>query len=194
MKWTEQEIEYLREHYPNESNQDIALALHRNERSVKFKAGSFGLYKSDEYLYKKHSDMAKKLWANMTPESKEAMNKKRNKTLSKVAKASYDSERRRAIFGLEPNTKRRIGEHKTQVFARYRLLNVLNYFCSEGAKVPTTFYYDAETIRSPRMEDKYKKVFTFFPSDDYVEGEGRVVSYNRFVKNEFNQPGGKIAI
>lgn len=49
MKWTEKEIEYLRKEYPERSNADLAVFLHRSPRAVQLKALKLGISKSPEF-------------------------------------------------------------------------------------------------------------------------------------------------
>ena len=48
--WTTPEIEYLREHYPNNRTADIAAHLCRSVASVNQKAREIGVSKSGEFL------------------------------------------------------------------------------------------------------------------------------------------------
>lgn len=50
MKWTEEELLYLREHYPDGNTVEIAEHLGRTERAVQQMAAKQGLRKSAEYI------------------------------------------------------------------------------------------------------------------------------------------------
>ena len=50
MKWTPQQVEWLKELYPDTSNNQIAKLLGRTEPSVLQKAIKLGLKKSQEYM------------------------------------------------------------------------------------------------------------------------------------------------
>ena len=49
-RWTESDIQYLRENYADVSNMDIANALERTIGAVFLRAQKLGLKKSKEYL------------------------------------------------------------------------------------------------------------------------------------------------
>lgn len=49
-RWTEDDIETLRELYPTTSNREIAIRLHRSAKSVSSKAALLGLEKAPERL------------------------------------------------------------------------------------------------------------------------------------------------
>lgn len=52
MKWTEEELQYLREHYPDGNTAEIAGHLGRTERAVQQMAVKHGLRKSAEFMEK----------------------------------------------------------------------------------------------------------------------------------------------
>ncbi len=50
MVWTQEELEFLQEHYPDNYTEDIALALERPMRAVYDKARKLGLKKTKEFI------------------------------------------------------------------------------------------------------------------------------------------------
>ena len=50
--WTQSELDYLRRIYPEMSNEEVAMWLHRSKRSVSSKANALGLYKTPEFYDK----------------------------------------------------------------------------------------------------------------------------------------------
>jgi hypothetical protein len=59
-KWSENEVNFLKEHYPNEANESIAELLGRSVKSVIVCASRLGLRKSPEYIRAKIKEKLKK--------------------------------------------------------------------------------------------------------------------------------------
>ena len=85
-KWTQAEDEYLRKIYPDRSNEEVAMWLHRSKRAVMAHAYILGVHKSPEFAEKQfrkgqfrkgqtphNKGKSRKYWA--TPEAEELMTK-----------------------------------------------------------------------------------------------------------------------
>lgn len=57
MKWTEEELQYLREHYPDDNTAEIAEHLGRTEGAVRSAADTYGIKKSAEFKERQMQDM-----------------------------------------------------------------------------------------------------------------------------------------
>lgn len=57
MKWTEEELQYLREHYPDGNTAEIAKHLGRTEGAVSSAAAAYGIKKSAEFKERQMRDM-----------------------------------------------------------------------------------------------------------------------------------------
>lgn len=85
-KWTQAEDDYLRKIYPEMSNEEVAMWLHRSKRAVMAHAYILGVHKSPEFAEKQfrkgqfrkgqtphNKGKSRKYWA--TPEAEELMTK-----------------------------------------------------------------------------------------------------------------------
>ncbi len=57
MRWTEEELQYLREHYPDGNTAEIAKQLGRTITAVNSAAAAYGIRKSDEFKERQMRDM-----------------------------------------------------------------------------------------------------------------------------------------
>ena len=57
MKWTEEDLQYLREHYPDDNTAEIAEHLGRTEGAVRSAADTYGIKKSAEFKERQMQDM-----------------------------------------------------------------------------------------------------------------------------------------
>lgn len=57
MRWTEEELQYLREHYPDDNTAEIAEHLGRTEGAVRSAADTYGIKKSAEFKERQMQDM-----------------------------------------------------------------------------------------------------------------------------------------
>lgn len=57
MRWTEEELQYLREHYPDGNTAEIAEHLGRTARAVNSAAAAYGIRKSAEFKERQVRDM-----------------------------------------------------------------------------------------------------------------------------------------
>lgn len=82
MRWTEEELRYLREHYPDGNTAEIAKYLGRTEASIQKKASTQGLHKSAEYIKALLEEQSKSptLIANRFVKGQEPFNKGKNRT------------------------------------------------------------------------------------------------------------------
>lgn len=86
MKWTEEELQYLREHYPDGNTAEIAGHLSRTEGAVQQMAAKHGLRKSAEFMEKTLYALGRQVShtpaaiANRFKKGQEAFNKGRRMT------------------------------------------------------------------------------------------------------------------
>lgn len=86
MRWTEEELQYLREHYPDDNTAEIAEHLGRTECAVLQMAAKQGLRKSAEYMEKTLCALGRqvshtpKAIANRFKKGQEPFNKGKNRT------------------------------------------------------------------------------------------------------------------
>ena len=86
MKWTKEELQYLREHYPDDNTAEIAEHLGRTEGAVQQMAAKQGLRKSAEFMEKtlcalgRQVSHTEKAIANRFKKGQEAFNKGKNRT------------------------------------------------------------------------------------------------------------------
>ncbi|MBQ2301306.1 MAG: hypothetical protein II279_07470, partial [Bacteroidaceae bacterium] len=86
MKWTEEELQYLREHYPDDNTAEIAEHLSRTEGAVQQMAAKHGLRKSAEFMEKTLFALGRQVShtpaaiANRFKKGQEAFNKGRRMT------------------------------------------------------------------------------------------------------------------
>ncbi len=59
LEWTEQEIEDLREMYPDHDTEDVAIVLGRTHRAVILKASALGIKKSAEFMMREKRRLVK---------------------------------------------------------------------------------------------------------------------------------------
>ena len=86
MRWTEEELLYLREHYPDDNTTEIAKHLGRTESAVHQMAAKQGLRKSAEFIAKtlcalgRQVSHTQKAIANRFVKGQEPFNKGKNRT------------------------------------------------------------------------------------------------------------------
>ena len=86
MRWTEEELQYLREHYPDDNTAEIAKHLGRTEGAVQQMAVKHGLRKSAEFMEKTLFALGRQVShtpaeiANRFKKGQEAFNKGKNRT------------------------------------------------------------------------------------------------------------------
>ena len=85
MRWTEEDLQYLREHYPDDNTAEIAKHLGRTEGAVQQMAVKHGLRKSAEFMAKtlyalgRQVSHTPKAIANRFKKGQEAFNKGKNR-------------------------------------------------------------------------------------------------------------------
>ena len=141
---TSEQLAYIKAHYPNESNEQIAEALGLSKWTIKSRAEKHGWHKSPEYKSALCREVAIKFnnAARInTPESYA----KREATLKK----QYETERLRIRWGVHQLTKRHIRlEGRDKLLQRNRLKR-LGYIVDEQKLIA---YYTPQTHRAKRLE------------------------------------------
>lgn len=143
---TGEQITYIREHFANTPNKELAKTLGISISCINYQAHHMGLRKSREHSRKMHhlSGMACAAVGGgitLTPE----MIRRRSESWKK----RYQADRARLTFGLEQKTKIRVRlEPRAKVCQRKYLLN-RGYIIDDRALVA---YYTEDTKRATRLE------------------------------------------
>lgn len=144
---TKEEKAYIREHFPNKSNKELASEMGLSVSCINYQAHHMGLRKSRAHSRKMHhlSGMACAAVGGgitLTPE----MIRRRSESWKK----RYLADRARLTFGLEQKTKIRVRlEPRAKVCQRKYLLN-RGYIIDDRALVA---YYTEDTKRATRLEE-----------------------------------------
>ena len=142
---TSKQIRYLKENYPDVTNEELAQRLGVSVWTVKARAYRHRLRKSREFLSGQRSLLAVKYnnAKNLnTPESRT----KRNKTLRLL----YKEEKERALAGYPQKTKRHVSVKPRQMLMQKNYLQRRGYIVNDAIRVA---YYTPATRRSPRVEN-----------------------------------------
>lgn len=140
-----EQLDYIAQHYPNESNAEIAEALGLSKWTIKSRAEKHGWRKSKEFIVRQCREVAIRGGYGKrinTPESYA----KREATLKK----QYDIDKMRIRWGMLPAQKGRhyTSEPRARLFQRNRLER-LGYIVDKENLIA---YYTPETKRAPRIE------------------------------------------
>lgn len=189
---TDKEVAYLSKHFKHMKNAELAAKLNIGERSVVRLARKLGLTKTPQFMRKCQQEMTEAAHAShlrngtyppkgfIIPKSEEGRFKKgvtpeqrlgKRKNAERIRKAvesrakTWKSERARATFGLPQRTKLPvIPQPKKKVELRYYLKRC-GYIVDDIARVA---YYDENTRRGKRIEEKPQKWYKFQPIEQRV--------------------------
>lgn len=103
-RWTDERLQYLREHYSNESNQSIADALGCDKQCVTNKAHSLRMRKDKAYSDMVHTETSKPYRYKKGHVIQEDERKRRDATRAELVRV----ERIRLKYGLSQRTKIRL--------------------------------------------------------------------------------------
>lgn len=169
--WTNSEIDYLKENYPDTLNPELSAALGRSIPSIQGMARKYGLKKSQkviDHVQRMATNAARQvnILFGYSDERKrmlvEAGRNTRFKKGQKVTfseqsmrkrvesyKRSFNSDKRRVLFGLPQKTKMKVTK-------KPRALNMLKYKMRKNGYVfpesGRSAYYDENTKRLPVSE------------------------------------------
>ena len=143
---TGEQITYIREHFANTPNKELANTLGISVSCVNYQAHRMGLRKSPEHSHEMHrqSGIASSCnWGKieLTPE----ILRKRADSWKK----SYRTEKARLLFGLEQKTKIKVRREPKAKVTQRRYLRERGYIIDEQT---LTAYYTATTRRATRLE------------------------------------------
>ena len=162
-RWTADELQYLKEHFPTDENADIAKAIGRTVYSVGMKAFKLGLLKSHAFVGAKMSIIGKEKWQDKSEEERAQW----RANIGDGKRRAYDAERRRVLFGLPQKTKHVIHlSGRAKRYYRIHLRYKFGYICPLDE--PGAAYYGEDTCRSAKAE-KYgaeKYGIKFLPIED----------------------------
>lgn len=141
---TSEQLAYIQEHYPNETNEEIAQALGLSKWTIKSRAEKHGWHKSKEFISNLNRERAIRCGNGARINTPEAY-KKREATRAKMNRTDL----MRIRWGLEPRQKRHFRiEPKAKLLQRNRLQRQ-GYIIDEQALIA---YYTPETKRCKRLE------------------------------------------
>ena len=154
---TDEQILFIRKHFSNMTNQELADHLGICKASVSNVAYRFSLRKSREHDHKMGVKAWMATWSSgnfyhieVTPEIIE----KRMETY----KNTYRQEKARKTFGLPQRTRMKVSRQpKVKCYHRYYLKN-RGYIIDDANFVA---YWTPETRRSPRLEAGPKRFYKF---------------------------------
>ena len=187
---SDKEIAYLVKHFKHTKNTELAAKLNIGERSVVRLARKLGLTKTPQFIHKCQREMTDAAHAShlrngtyppkgfIIPKSEEGRFKKgvtpeqrlgKHKNAERIRKAAesraktWKRERALATFGLPQRTKLRvIPQPKKKVELRYYLKRC-GYIVDDVARVA---YYDENTRRGKRIEEKPQRWYKFRPIEE----------------------------
>jgi len=141
---TPEQLAYIKEHYPNEPNEQIAEALGLSKWTIKSRAYKHGWHKSDAYVSEQMRIIA--INANNaerinTPEAYA----KRRITREKMNKTDL----MRIRWGMEPKQKRHFRLEPREKLMQRNRLQRLGYIIDETNLIA---YYTSGTHRAVRLE------------------------------------------
>ena len=141
---TSEQLAYIEEHYPNESNEQIASALGLSKWTIKSRAEKHGWHKSKEFISNQCREIAVRYGNAKRINTPEAY-AKREETIAKMIK----TDRMRIKWGMTQATKRHFRlEPKAKLLQRNRLQR-LGYIIDESNLIA---YYTPGTHRATRIE------------------------------------------
>ena len=181
IEWTEEMLNLLRQNYQIETNEQLAKRFGISTRTLRRKAKSLGLTKSEPVtktkqieelvrdMYPNHSlneiaaeaniswrtvrRMANQMGLTRTPEEESRMR-------SRIRTNLIRSERRRITFGLEQRTNMKLVCNVERIQLRHKLKDA-GYIVFKGNN---TIFYPLELKRHPIREEHGRKVgLTFAP-------------------------------
>ena len=175
IEWTEERLDYLRQNYQTETNEQLAEHFGISMRTVRRKAKKLGLTKREPVsktkqleelvrdMYPDHSlneiaaeantswrtirRMAFQMGLTRTPEEESRMR-------ARIRKDLIRSERRRIIFGLEQRTNIKLVCNRERIQLRGKLKDA-GYMVFRGNN---TIYYPLDLKRHPVREEHGRKV------------------------------------
>ncbi len=148
-RWTEQEIETLRNSYADLPNEDIALMLELPKESVKGKAMRLGLRKSEAYTERLRRSNAERNLPKMRTDA--ALEKQRHGIREMIRK-----ERLRMKYGLRRKTKRNISlfiAARPEKYLMRQTAKRRGYLISDKERAVR---YNGQTKRHERTEQYFK--------------------------------------
>lgn len=160
---------YLRKHYHNTPNEELARHLGVSVRTIETHRTILGLRKNREFLRQVHSDTARKYGYVRQLNTPEAITKR-----AKTFHETIERERIRAKWGLEQVTKRRIRtEPRARQLQRNKLRN-RGYIIDEQNLIA---YYTEDTQRAKILErlsrgetkGRIKSYYDFKPYDGQLD-------------------------
>lgn len=171
MRLTEEQKEWLISNFPFMKNNDLALHLGCSIRNVGKIGRKMGLKKNTHILHSWMAECAKKatqsnLERGYPPKGyivPQGDNEERKKKIRESLKKIRQEEKARALFGLPRKTKLKVVKKPDfQIRLRYYLKKKRGYIMGEDG---FTFYYNEQTKRSPKIENKPRTGFTFLPKE-----------------------------
>lgn len=189
MKLTKEQEEWLTSNYPNIKNKVLADHFGVSESTIRVTARGLGLVKSDDFLKACKKENAHKMTlANkargyppkgyVIPNSQgnafkkgvslierhgEEVEAKRREKSQDALRKLRSLEKGRALFGLPRQTKLNVVKRpKSQSWMRYYLRRRCGYIMDDTGFV---FYYDENTKRSEKIENRPRTGFTFLPKE-----------------------------
>ncbi len=162
-KLTKEQLQYLAEHYPYTSNEELAQTLGISVYTVNSRRTRHGWKKDKEFLLKRQREVAikNKAWERLNiPENHAKGIETRNRI--------YEAERARIKWGLPQLTKRHFRSEPRQKQVQRNYLKRIGYIIDD---VNLIAYYTPETRRATHLEKikrgerkgSYKPYYDFKP-------------------------------
>lgn len=99
--WTDEEIELLKDIYPHRCNNDLVEVFDRPKKSIRLKANSLGLYKTEETIKGIQSELAENLRGKVLKDGKR----------SGMRRAYKDKKSKCELCGYKPKLKNVLDIH-----------------------------------------------------------------------------------
>ena len=141
---SEEQIAYLKEHFHNTSDEELAKAMGLSVYTIKSRRTKHGLRKDKEYIRKINSERARK-YNNADRINTPEAYAKRAVTRAKL----YEQEKIRIKWGLEQKTKRHFRTEPANKLNQRNRLKRQGYIIDEKNLIA---YWTKETKRAPRLE------------------------------------------